>query len=419
MDHVSKTKLPREKSDETTYPQILEGGTLLITGSDHEIIATEALKAISKKAAVILVPSDKNINIPQISNGPIVELVLNQGQKPKTRLIKENKSGFFFQPGSLTLYTSGSTGIPKAVHFSNSQLKLTSGWYKKIYGLTSESLIISPLPSTYNFPFIAGALTAAEVGCRYLYAPILKLINNLSINKHRADKIILLANPVSLEAICAAEDNFSKKRLLIDTGGAPISKSAIQYIRDKIGDVREGYGLTETCSLTHYDVEGTADSLGSVGVAMAGVQIQLKSDYKSQPQLWISSPNMGMVLGAAHDFDNNFYPTGDYATVDSKNRLRILGRTSDFNIGGLYPRDTLDLIGPILQTRCALIQHTSPTEIAVKLIHAEEPTLTAKIKSCLSHSLDLPPSNITVNSQQGQLTHSMKLTRTNKSEEVQ
>jgi long-subunit acyl-CoA synthetase (AMP-forming) len=56
--------------------------------------------------------------------------------------------------------------------------------------------------------------------------------------------------------------------VLVDSGGAPLGITGISDFRDRGIDVREGYGLTETASLTHFDTEATAASLGTVGTAM-------------------------------------------------------------------------------------------------------------------------------------------------------
>ena len=47
--------------------------------------------------------------------------------------------------------------------------------------------------------------------------------------------------------------------------------------------------------------------------------------------------------------------TGDVGTVDTHGRLRLLGRTGDQLLAGLWPRDILDALGEVLGARTASI----------------------------------------------------------------
>ena len=70
-----------------------------------------------------------------------------------------------------------------------------------------------------------------------------------------ADRLIVLANPVILDQ--AEPTAALPASVLVDSGGAPLSVAGISDFRARGVDVREGYGLTETASLTHFDTEAT------------------------------------------------------------------------------------------------------------------------------------------------------------------
>jgi acyl-CoA synthetase (AMP-forming)/AMP-acid ligase II len=175
------------------------------------------------------------------------------------------------------------------------QLLKTVEWYQSIYQVSSRSLLGSPLPCTYNFTFVAGILLTSQVGATfYTTENIEEFIQIISSRSIRSDRCVLLTNPVVLESISGLRKRFGSQ-VLIDSGGAPLSRSAVHWFREHIGDLREGYGLTETCSLTHFDTEGSDDSLGTVGCGMDGVETFIRKKH-GKPLIIIRSPQIGVVF---------------------------------------------------------------------------------------------------------------------------
>jgi len=297
----------------------------------------------------------------------------------------------------IALYTSGSTGKPKLYGYTTPQIEKTLSWYKEIYRIDDNTVIISTLPLSYNFTFIAGLKLSQYCDINYCnFADHRDLITALSTPPFRKQKVILLANPIFLNEIAK---NFEElpENTLVDSGGAPLSKSALQWFRSKNIDVREGYGLTETCSLTHFDKEGNEKSIGSVGHGMPGVETSLVMK-EGKPFIQISSPNIGCELDdKGHTLrasSRKNLMTSDLGDIDQDGRLTILGRSSDYSINGVWPRQILDLISPILGHRCALVMTPSDHEIIIKswdLLDQEERN---KISSLLSDTLKIDFKNI-------------------------
>ncbi len=148
----------------------------------------------------------------------------------------------------LALFTSGSsTGRPRGHGFTAAQLSKVTAWYKAIYQATADSVIVTALPAAYNFTFIAGALLAAGLGARlHLTGQSGEVLTDAMRLARRADRVIVLANPIILDRLTPAGG--LPANVLIDSGGAPLSTTAITDYRAHGIDVREGYGLTETAS---------------------------------------------------------------------------------------------------------------------------------------------------------------------------
>lgn len=380
-----------------------------LSGTDEAATAAIALHLVDRGHQVVLVPT---------------MLAQAAGRWPlrSAHRMHADGHGLAHQPSPGTavpsgtwqigLYSSGSTGNPSAYGFTLSQLETVARWYAAIYAVTGSSAIATCLPVSYNFTFIAGLCLAAYTGALLRLSDSPETVFHDAVHLAReADRVVVLANPVLLDLL-GLDSVRLPGNVLIDSGGAPLSIPAITLLREKIGDVREGYGLTETASLTHFDVEGTSASIGTVGRPMQGVGCWI-TDSGGLPRLSLESPAVGVQIhpDGTSGQKRSVLPTGDLGTVDGEGRLRLLGRADDCEISGLWPRDTLDLIGTRLGTRCALVRHPSPGEIQVRVPGGLPPGLGAIIHSQIRDRTGLPAASISVAVQQGSLLHSRKIPR--------
>lgn len=317
-------------------------------------------------------------------------------------------------PFDVAYFTSGSTSRPKGVGVSLANLRLTTDWYRLIYRLDRESTILTCMPFSYNFTFVAAFLQAKFTGTRLGFAAP-EQIHDLALRQVALGRrTVLLANPVVLERFLDLKQGRSRD-LLIDSGGAPLSRHAVETIRAEVADLREGYGLSETCSLTHFDLIGDWTSLGTVGQPMPGVRTELRDDSDGKPCLWIQSPNTCRWFEAdqLHAIDPGAWMrTGDLGAIDPQGNLRLLARSDDSLIHGFWPRDTLNAIGPDLGLRCALVQHKDDhPKVRIRLNGGPDAAGHRAIVKRASTFLDLPPGEIGVQGSDGRMLHSLKLPR--------
>jgi acyl-coenzyme A synthetase/AMP-(fatty) acid ligase len=317
-------------------------------------------------------------------------------------------------PYDVVYYTSGSTGQPKGIGVTLESLRLTTDWYRLIYRLDKESVILTCMPFSYNFPFVAAFCQSRFSGTVLAFADPQRLLDLTRQQVNQGRRTVLLANPIVLEHFLGRGEGRCPG-LLIDSGGAPLSQHAVEQIREKVGDLREGYGLSETCSLTHFDLVGDASSLGTVGQPMPGVETQIRADHNGRPALWIQSPNACQWIeatGVQAVKAGSMMPTGDLGAIDKQGNLRLLARSDDHQINGFWPRDTLNAIGPALGTRCALVQHKAEhPKVRISLRTAFDPAHQEEVVKRASEFLDLPPADIGLVSNGEPLLHSIKLPR--------
>ncbi len=385
----------------TDFEKILQQYPLFyLAARAQNVFAKEALHILSLNKKLILLPSgEASTDLRKVYVDKNISLFV-----PSTMIESDD-----FQVGMMT---SGSTELPRIFAFEKAKLDCTLEWYKKIYNVTENSIILSSMPTSYNFSFVAGVLNAKKNGAEYLYKTPHDLCDFIKNNSRKYDKIVVLANPIILD-ILHKEKFEVLGNILIDSGGAPLSTKAIKLFRSRGLDLHEGYGLTETASLTHFDMESSSESLGSVGFPVDNsIHVEL-IQIQDKPMVKIFSPNIGRHInfgGKFIDTLSDSYQTTDIGRFDTKGRLVLVGRSSDIEINGFYPKDTLEIVGNILQYECALVQHLPNKSVNIRVFNPELLLQEENFKSAVSNALNISRENVVVDSV-SELLHSMKLKR--------
>lgn len=268
---------------------------------------------------------------------------------------------------TIAMATSGSTGTPRLFAFTGAQIRRVAQWYRDIYGLTEHSLVITSLPVAHNLAFVAGLCTTALVGAAF--APSVdgaELLREVRQRAQEHDRVVILANPVALETMLERVGELPD-HVIIDSGGAPLSQTALRWIRSRVCDIREGYGTTETLSLTHFDRGDSDDAIGTVGTPLPGIRCRI---LVPRPVIEVSSPLLGAPMtGALRATERSpWIETGDLGEFTPAGNLRLLGRNQDHPVAQLWPRDVLDIVGPVLGSRTALVTHDDPATIRIRTL---------------------------------------------------
>jgi non-ribosomal peptide synthetase component F len=376
---------------------------VLVTGTDQVLLAGVVALLYDLGASVVILPQGVDrgaVADPYVRSTH--ELYCHDGRVDVTC---GARSGSPLPAGTLVYFTSGSTGRPRPIAVTHDQLELTAAEYARIYRFEHGHRVATTLPVSYNFTVVAGVLLAAESGGRLELPSSPRQLAELATSG--GGRRVVVCNPVLVEELSAAGQRTPDT--LYDSGGAPLSTTAIMRFREHIGDIREGYGLTETCSLTHFDSEGSADSLGTVGRAMRYCRTQVV-DVEGKPRLKLSSSNAGRDLSRSPLLSSEWLDTMDAGHEDLNGRLRVLGRADDYPIGGLWPRDTVDVIGPVLGWRCALVRQPSPSQVRITVLHpcteAEADALRRVVLARMDREI-----SVKVADASGSILHSGKIAR--------
>lgn len=263
-----------------------------------------------------------------------------------------------------TLYTSGTTGVPKAVPLTHNNIVQNFLGILDIIPINKNDTSLSFLPLSHIFERTVGFYCVLGVGAQIYYAESIdtvardlliakptfiisvprlyeKIYQKVNLNAKGLKKIILkLALKIggafkrkSFLWNIAYKVVFSKihqktggnVRFLV-TGGAPIPVHVEEFFNSVGLPVVQGYGLTETSPI----VTGNLDEkVGSVGKPLENLEVKIAEDG----EVLVKGPSVfSGYLNVSNDdvFTNDgFFKTGDFGQLDSENYLYITGRKKE------------------------------------------------------------------------------------------
>ena len=246
---------------------------------------------------------------------------------------------------AMLLYTSGTTGRPKGVMLSHGNLvanNVTIVDYLKL-GPDDVGLTVMPFHFSYGNSVLhthlaAGATLLLEDNLAYPHVVVHRL---------QQEKVTGFSGVPSTFAILMSrcrldEYDLSSLRYLTQAGGA-MTRAAIQRMRQLVPSAQffVMYGQTEaTARLTYLPPEQLDERLGSVGVPLDGIEIEIRNAQGEElppgqvGELCVRGPNI--MLGYWRDDEatreavvDGWLHTGDLGHRDEAGFLYIDGRAVD------------------------------------------------------------------------------------------
>ena len=254
-------------------------------------------------------------------------------------------------------FTGGATGVPKGVMLSHANRYAsaiqTLPWFLKpllggIRGKTSVLLSIPLFHAYGNFVQVS----AINLGLRLLILPDARDTDALleSIREHRP----FLVPGVPTQFMRLADAGLKRSNSMLFSGSAPLPGEVAKEIERKTGmPISEGYGLTESASVSHINLTAFSRITGfllkmkpGIGVPLPDMDCRLV-DPDSGVEVPVGKPGELVIRGpqimvgywpepGSGLTGDGWLHTGDVAVMDETGNFQIVDRLKDMvNVSGL------------------------------------------------------------------------------------
>jgi acyl-CoA synthetase (AMP-forming)/AMP-acid ligase II len=238
----------------------------------------------------------------------------------------------------VALFTSGSTGEPKAALHTQRGLAHKALAMARAHGLTTADAVLMPAPLAH----ISGLLNAVLIPGVVPMKSVLmdKWDPERALDLISTERITFMIGPPTFFVHLMNAPGFSTDRVsslrLVSSGGAGVTPAFVETARDALGaHVKRTYGSTEAPTVTTSTAADPSDRAATTDGHPVG-QCELRVATNGElllrgPELFVGYTDPSETRAA---IDRGWFRTGDLATVDPDGWLTIVGRIKDMIIRG-------------------------------------------------------------------------------------
>ena len=253
-------------------------------------------------------------------------------------------------------FTGGATGVPKGVmvtHY-NRLCCIRQGfpWMMKplLKGIKGKSSVLVSVPLFHSYGRYMSQ-SAAFLGLRLILVPDPRDIDYIVevIKEYRP----FMISAVPTQFMRIARKKVGRLNAIPMSGAAPLPKDVADAIKEELGNpVSEGYGLTETSPLSHFNLSGFAKITGFMASEKPGLGVPAPDteckliDQATGQEVPFGEP--GEILVRGPQVMKGYWPkegsglteegwlhTGDIAFMDEDGYFHMTDRTKDMvNVSG-------------------------------------------------------------------------------------
>jgi fatty-acyl-CoA synthase len=258
-------------------------------------------------------------------------------------------------------FTSGTTGSPKAATLTHHNIVNNASMSASIMKFTERDRLCMPVPMYHCFGMVLGTLLCTSSGAA-IVLPAAGFEADACLRAIEAERCTAVHGVPTMFIAMLDEPGFADRDTTsLRTGimaGAPCPIELMHRVIDEmhLDEITIGYGMTETGPLSTQTLPGDPIELrvGTVGRPLPNTEIKIVDESgrivpRGEPgELCTRGYNVmrgywGDPERTARDIDDaRWIRTGDVATMDANNYVRIVGRSKDMLIRGgenIYPRE--------------------------------------------------------------------------------
>jgi len=266
---------------------------------------------------------------------------------------------------ALLLGTSGTTGPGKGVRLSHGNLFAAAGSFGKRVALNEKTnaFIAFPLASSFGqSALLTGSLLRG--GMVTLHEPYRPATVYGALLQGEVTHFVgvptmyaALAHYIRQQGGQSSEARERLGALWYGVGGAPVPRSIVEIFDEEFGwNLRQGYGLTETGSISTFNSHARSTKPESAGPPLEGCTIEvIDANGNAVPQghhgeIVITGPNVMIGYVGDAPIEGQRLRTGDIGYLDEDGHVVVVDRIKDLIIRGgenLFPRFIESVIAKI------------------------------------------------------------------------
>jgi malonyl-CoA/methylmalonyl-CoA synthetase len=288
------------------------------------------------------------------------------------------------------LYSSGTTGVPKGIMLTHSNLLSNTESLVQAWAFTESDRLLHALPIFHVHGLFVG------IGCVLLSGASMRWLATYDakeVIRFLPECTVMMGVPTfytRLLAEASFNSDVAENVRLFVSGSAPLLEETFSAFEDRTGHrILERYGMTETNMNTSNPLNGQRKP-GTVGPPLPGVEARIVDDDGNVLEsdqignLQVKGPNVFIGYWkkpdkTADDFTaDRFFNTGDLGLIDNDGYVSIVGRAKDIVItGGLnvYPKEIelfIDDLQGVKESAVIGVPHPDFGEGVVAVVVAED-----------------------------------------------
>ena len=310
------------------------------------------------------------------------QLVENAGPAGPARVDAESLA--------VLLYTSGTSGRPRAVMLSHRALLAN---VEQVAGvdppmITGRDVVLGVLPLFHVYGLNAVLGQVVRQCARLVLVDGFDAEGSLDLIEDEAISVVPVAPPVFAYwmQVTGLEDRLGPVRLML-SGSAPLSPQLTDAFTARTGvDIHQGYGLTEAAPVVTSTLCSKQVQPRSVGAALPGIEIRLVDDAGREPhdqdggEIHLRGDNLFSGYwpdGADGPDEEGWWATGDVGYLDPTGDLYLVDRVkelvivSGFNV---YPSEVEDVIAELPEVAEAAVIGIEDEETGEAVVAYVRPT---------------------------------------------
>ncbi|GAA0609188.1 class I adenylate-forming enzyme family protein [Sporichthya brevicatena] len=313
---------------------------------------------------------------------------------------------------ALILFTSGSSGVPKAVVLSRRavianqhNLMLRTRRLPQDLDASRPQAVTMVCTPLFHVGGVSNILLALLIGTKMVFnhgrfdpGQVLELIE--------AEKVQSFAGVPTMAARLIEHDDFPRRDLsslrALPMGGAPVPAALLERVVEKLPQLRRGglgnnWGMTESGGfLTAAGASDLTERPGTVGRPLSCVEVRIDSpDADGVGEIVVRAPTVMLgYLSADGSLDGvdaeGWLRTGDLGRVDDDGYVYLLGRSKDIvirggeNIACAHVEGTLLTHPQVREAAVFGLPHDDlGEELAAVVVHAGEAPTSAELREYL------------------------------------